>query len=71
MITVYEDEGYRISALAESGYIVFKLARSDNGVVNPLDTEAIYDSRACEWEENDDIDRLPDKIKQELLKELI
>jgi len=70
MIPVYEDEDYKISKMADSGYMVFKLA-SEDGVENPLDTEAIYDSTTYDWEENSNIDRLPDKIKQELLKEML
>jgi len=71
MIPIYEDEEYKISALAEKGYIVFELDRFEGGVVDPLNTEVIYDSRACKWEENNNIDGLPDKVEQGLLKEMV
>lgn len=66
MKPIYEDKDYRISALAESGYMVFKLARFEWGEVNLHKSDIIYDST-----EDDDIDKLPDKIKEELLKEMI
>ena len=71
MIPVYEDEDYKISKMADSGYMVFKLAKFEDGVEDSLNTEVIYDSTTYEWGGNSNIDRLPDKIKQELLKAML
>ena len=70
MIPVYEDEDYKISKMADSGYMVFKLAKVEDGVEDLLNTEIIYDSTTYEWADSN-IDRLPDKIKQELLKVML